>query len=45
MAVDPEYIRTVLDVQYRWRIINITRLKSQTKPKQKMISDSREHKY
>ena len=41
MAADPKYIRTVLGVQYRWRIVNMTRSRPEAKSKQRIIFDSR----
>ena len=40
-----EYMRTVLAIQYRWKMVGITSSKSEVKLKQKMIPDCREYKY
>ena len=41
MAADLKYIRMVLDVQYRLRMVEIMRPRSEVKPKQRMISDNK----
>lgn len=41
MTVDLEYIGVVLSVQYKWRVVDITRPRLEVKLKQRMISDNR----
>ena len=43
MAIDSKYVRTVLGVQYRWRMIGMIRPRLEASLKQRMTFDSREY--
>ena len=41
MTADLEYIKMVLGVWYKWKIVDIMRLRLDTRPKQRIISNNK----